>query len=164
MRRKYVATAAVIVLFMMCPRAKAGVYTDDLTKCLVSHATAADRLVLMRWVFGTLTLNPALQPMSAVTPEQRETYTKNVAMLFQRLTLVDCRKEAVAGLKYEGAQSLNVAWQFLGRIAARSMFSDPHVAQGMSMLRKFVDKSTISELYKEAGVPLPDALSAPPAQ
>jgi hypothetical protein len=164
MNLKLAAVVAMTVGLLLGSRAEAGVYTDDLSRCLVKFTSADDQLVFVRWVFSALTQHPALQPMSTITPEQRDAYDKNVVALFERLTFGDCRKESIDGLKYEGPSVFAAGFRVLGEVAVRGMFGDPHVAQGMAVLGKYFDKAKMSALYHEAGVPEPQATSAPPTK
>ncbi|SRR5579883_2632699 len=102
MNRRWAFVAAMLGGLLLGPRAEAGVYADDLTKCLVKSSNSEDHLIMIRWMFSAVTQHPALQSMSNVTPAQRDTYDKNMATLTERLVFGDCRKEALAGLKYEG--------------------------------------------------------------
>ena len=159
MSRKFSAIAAVFLCLLLAPRAEAGIYGDELAKCMVRSSTADDHVTLMRWIFSALAQHPALQSMSTVTPQQRETSDRELAALIQRLVFTDCRKQAVEGLKYEGSPALTTGFSVLGQVATRDIFNDQHVAKGLATLGLFLDKGKVAALYKEAGVPQPQ----PPA-
>ena len=108
---------------------------------------------MIRWMFSSMTQHPALKSISTVTPAQRDIYNRDMATVIQRMMFSDCRKEAVAGLKYEGMPALAAGFQLLGQVAARDIFGSPQVAQGLAALGTAFDKTKISALYKEAGVP-----------
>jgi hypothetical protein len=152
-----VALAAVVI----AASAQADIYADDLGRCFVKSASKDDQLTLVRWMFVSIALQPALQPLAAITPEQRDSYAKDVAALYERLLYVDCRKEAVVSLRNEGPQSLSLGIRVLGAVVARMMLNDPQVARNSSGLMRFADKSKMSALYKEAGVPEPPSAPAP---
>lgn len=42
--------------------AHAGLYADDLSRCLVDKTTTEDKNTLVRWVISTTTLHPAVAP------------------------------------------------------------------------------------------------------
>lgn len=48
--------------------AHAGPYSDDLGKCLVASTTAADKGALVKWMFATAALHPAVKSVASVTP------------------------------------------------------------------------------------------------
>src|SRR5690348_9773307 len=96
------------------PVAQAGVYTDDLSKCLVKSSNRADRSVLVQWIFSGLSLHPAVQPFVSITEEQRDAFNEKAAALLSRLLVDDCRKEAIVALKYEGTAAFDASFQVLG--------------------------------------------------
>jgi hypothetical protein len=138
------------------PGAWAGVYSDDLTKCLVQSSNSADHTVLVRWMFSALSLHPAVQPMSSVTSQQRDEANKQVEALFSRLLTHDCQTQAVNALKYEGTSAVGVSFRVLGQVAARDLMSDPNVEKGIGGLGVlFAADEKFRALLKEAGVGQP---------
>ncbi len=145
--------AALMLLGLCSPRAQAGVYTDDLSKCLVKSSTTNDRVMLVRWMFAMLTLHPAVQSLASMTAEQREGASKTAAALFARLLTADCRKESVNSLKYEGVSAIGASFQVLGQVASRDLMTDPNVAKGMHQLGTDLDSDQkLKALLKDAGI------------
>jgi hypothetical protein len=68
---------------------------------------------------------------------------------------VDCRKEAVAAIKYEGPNSFETSFQTLGEVASRGLMNNPQVQNGMAALGSDIDKQKFEELAKEAGLSAP---------
>jgi len=144
---------AAILLGFCSLGAQGAVYTDDLSKCLVKSTNTNDRVVLVQWMFATLTLHPAVQSFVSVPDAKRDSATKTAASLFARLLTADCRKETVNALKYEGAAAIGASFQVLGQVASRDLMTDPHVATGMKQLGNDLDgDQKLKELLKEAGV------------
>jgi hypothetical protein len=154
-----IVVAALGVLSAVCgPGARAGVYSDDLTKCLVQSSSSADHTVLVQWMFAALSLHPAVQPMSSVTPQQRDEANKKVEALFSRLLTHDCHTQAVNALKYEGTSAVGTSFRVLGQVAARDLMSDQNVEKGMGGLGVlFAADEKFRTLLKEAGVGQPDS-------
>ena len=161
MFRAIAAMAGFVAVIFCGSAASAGVYTDELTKCLVSSATENDKLVLVQWLFAEVTLNPAIKTMSNVTTAQRESFNRQVVDRFERLVLKDCRKETVDALKYEGPGAIEASFSVLGQVAGRGMMSDPNVAAGMAGLSAYMDKGKWTEVSKEAGIAAP---TSPPSK
>jgi hypothetical protein len=67
----------------------------------------------------------------------------------------DCRKETVTAIKYEGGAAVEASFSTLGQVAMRGLMSDQTVAQGISNLDKYTDKSKMEAVIKEAGITLP---------
>ena len=144
---------ALTLLALCSVGAKAGVYTDDLSKCLVKSTSTNDRVQLVRWMFAMLSLHPAVKSFVSVPDQQRDAATKAAAGLFTRLLTADCRKEAVNALKYEGAAAIGASFQVLGQVASRDLMTDPNVSKGMQQLGADIDSDQkLKDLLKDAGV------------
>lgn len=133
--------------------AQAGIYTDDLSKCLVRSASDADQKALVLWVFMAMARHPSAQIYTNLTDKQRDDGDRAAAGIFQRLLFQDCRSETVSALKYEGANAIEPAFSVLGQVAMRGLMGEPSVAGGMSGMAKYVDVAKFDALAKEAGLP-----------
>jgi hypothetical protein len=72
--------------------------------------------------------------------------TKSAGALFQRLLLESCRTETQQAVQNEGPQTIQYAFQILGQVATRGLFTDPHVLEGMKNLTKDVDEAKLKAL------------------
>jgi len=152
MRRSAVIIGLVAAFWLGGP-ARAGVYGDDLAKCLVRSASPSDVSAFMVWLYSAMSLEPSVKVYSSMTDAQRDAATKRAAELFQRMMVVDCRKETVAAVKYEGVGSLETGFRVFGEVAGRGLFGSPEVAQSMQKMSSYVDRSKFEALAKEAGLP-----------
>jgi hypothetical protein len=143
---------AALALAAATPAA-AGVYADDLGKCLVAKTSEADRVVFIQWFFSALSAHPAVSKVAPLSADQRATYSRQVADLYQRLLYVDCRSEAIAALKNEGGEALSSSFEMFGQVATRSLMNHPAVTKELEALGAMTDESKIEALAKEAGVP-----------
>ncbi len=141
--------------------ASAGLYQDDLSRCIVAAAKAEDRTALLRWVFAAMATNPTIQDMTRVAPEQSAALSANTAKLMQRLLLVDCRKQAVDAIKYEQGGAIQQAFGTLGQIAMSDLMRDDSTAAYMGSLDQHLDKDKWAELMAEAGVKSPAPTKEP---
>jgi hypothetical protein len=131
--------------------AQAGAYTEDLSKCLVSSSSAADQAKLVAWIYAAMSAHPDIRAYSNITAAQRDAVLKDAGALVQRLLTVDCRAQASAALKNEGASALDPAFSTLGAFAMRNLVSNPEVSQAMA-IDKYMDVQKLQDLGKEAGV------------
>ncbi|QUD86580.1 hypothetical protein [Phenylobacterium montanum] len=148
--------AALVMMMALCASggpARAGVYSDDLSKCLVKSSSASDQTALIAWMYLAMSAHPALKSYTTITDAQRQAADKTASELMQRLLIVDCHTESVAALKYEGTSTIETAFSVLGQVAMRGLIGDPAVAKEFAGLQKYVDKTKFSDLFKEAGVP-----------
>ena len=58
--------AAVMAIGLTGQNASAGVFADELSRCLVKSSSTDDRVLLVQWMFAALSLHPAVQPMISV--------------------------------------------------------------------------------------------------
>ena len=150
MRYQYIVVGILlIVLSSTLPKsADAGPYADDMAKCLVKSASSEDRTVLVKWIFSVIALHPDLAPMTTISAAQRAGITKDAGALFQRLLVESCRSETQQAIQNEGTQTIAYAFQVLGQVATRGLFTDPHVAEGMQSLAKTIDEGKIKALLE----------------
>ena len=93
--------SAITMILLGCVSASAhgGVFTDDLSRCLVAKTSDADRTTLMRWMFAAMSMSPAISDLAQVNQAKLDLINKKAADLYSRLLLVDCRHETVAALR-----------------------------------------------------------------
>jgi len=137
--------AALWALVLSAGAAQAGPYSDDLAKCLVESTTAADKNALVKWMFATAALHPAVKSIASITDAERAQSTRSTAQLFEKLLTESCRSQTQQAVKYEGAAALQTGFQMLGQVAARELFADPGVTRGLGELEKYIDSQKIEQ-------------------
>ena len=150
--RSAAATALAACACALGSPALAGVYTDDLSKCIVAKASAKDQQDLVFWVFTAIAQHPTIKAYTTLTDAQRDAAGRTAGLLMQRLLTEDCHKEAVTALKYEGISALESSFSLLGQVAMRGLFSDPQVDKNMASLGGALDEAKFNALFKEAGI------------
>lgn len=126
----------------------AGVYTDELSKCLVSSTTAQDRVALVKWMFSAAASHPAVKDIVAITPEKIDQENQIIGKLFMRLISESCAKQTKEAIKYEGVMAIQGGFQVLGQVAGQEMFTSPEVANNMAGLQQYIDNDKIEALMK----------------
>jgi hypothetical protein len=144
-------SGAVLAAFLSASPAAAGVFTDDLTRCIVKSTTDGDRRMMVRFIFAAMSADADLQSLSTVTPGQRADVTKAFAGLVQRLILTDCRKEAVAAEKNEGAGVYKASFDVLGRSAMQGLITSPGTQSALKDIANYLDKDGWTKFEAEAG-------------
>lgn len=148
--------AALAAVSLAAPgAAQAGIYGDDLSKCLVKAMSPADQKTLVIWIFSAMASHPDVRPYASMTETQRDGSIDAAGKLMQRLLTADCRPESVAAIKYEGGEAMVGSFSILGQVAMRGLMSDPSVVADLQKLSKSVDQSKIEALAKDAGVAPP---------
>lgn len=148
MNRKSILTLIFLALAsFISVSAQAGIYGDDMAKCLVRSTTAQDRSVLVKWIFAAAASNPEVKSMVSVSEGQRNRLNKSIAKLFERLLTDSCRKETRAAYKYEGKATISSSFNLLGQVAGRELFSDPSVTKSVSGLAQYIDQKKMNDLF-----------------
>jgi hypothetical protein len=143
--RAFFGVAACIAL-SYGPPALAGVYADDLGKCLVSSTTRDDRSDLIRWLFVAASHHPAVKPIASVSPAQQEDSDKQMGALFMKLLTVSCKTESQKALQFEGMVTIQLAFEVLGKVAGQELFTSPEVAGNLKGLAKYIDGDKLKAL------------------
>jgi hypothetical protein len=139
MKRKLVSILAITFGLLASQGSHAGVYTDDLGRCLVAHTSEQDRIALVRWVFLVAALHPAVSDISQVSDAERENADRNMADLLVRLMADSCRKQTHDAVQYEGPQAIETSFGTLGQVTMRGLMSDQHVQAGFAGFGKYLD-------------------------
>jgi hypothetical protein len=144
--------AATAALAASAPAA-AGLYTDALSKCLVAKTGAADRTLLVKWVFGAMSTHPAVREMGETSEPVRRALAGDAAALFGRLMLEDCRAETVAAIRYDGVGAIQTSFGVLGEVAMADLMAHPNVSREMDSMASRLDRTRMEALMREAGAP-----------
>ncbi len=148
-----VRRAAALALAMslgLSGAARAGIYTDDLSKCLVKATTEADRLDLIIWIYGAMSVHPAVKSLSTITDAQRDASNHKAGDLLQRLLLQDCHAQTVDAIRYEGSGALQASFSVLGQVAMVGLMQDKTVLGDIQGIVKYVDNDKFAALGREA--------------
>ena len=141
-----------VMLLLPAMSAHAGVHGDDLTRCVVSSATAEEKLGLVEWMFFAIALNPTIAPLADIPPERRDAADRNTARLFEKLLTESCVEQARTAVKYEGSAAISEAFKLLGQVAAQEMFANPAVSKGAEKFAEHIDTAKMAEAL---GLPAP---------
>jgi hypothetical protein len=155
MRRLAVAFALLLALWAPASLARAGVYTDELTKCVVKHANDADRTAFVAFIFSAMSVHPSVQAYSTISEVQRDELSKAVAGLTQRLLTEDCRTETVAALKNEGFSVFQAPFSALEDAAMGDLTKNPAVHKELGRFASQLDPAKFLPVLKEAGMQAP---------
>jgi hypothetical protein len=125
----------------------AGVYSDELSKCIVESSSNEDFTVYVQWIFSLMSLHPAVQSMSSISNDQRQIYNEKCGKLFMNLLTVSCKEQAQKAWKYEGQVALESSFRVLGQVAMRELLSHPKVKAGLSGFENQFDKEKLESVF-----------------
>jgi len=121
----------------------AGLYADDMGRCLVKNTSSQDKTDLVRWIFASAALHPDVAPLSSVTDADRSAINERIGKLLTRLLTDSCVSQTQDALKYEGAASFQLSFQLLGQVAMQELMTNERVSQGFAAISKYVDLETL---------------------
>ena len=142
---KISSLALLWTLMPLAPAAQAGPYTDELSKCLVQLSTEDDKLKLVKWMFSSMALHPAVAEIAQVTAADRDIANREMADLLGNLLEERCFDQARAAITNEGPVALQSSFSILGQVAANELFSNPNVAAGLGSLAEYLDAATLDK-------------------
>jgi len=150
LRPTLAASAALLSLCAAMP-AHAGLYSDDLARCLVGATTTADKTNLVRWIFSNAALHPEVASITAISPEQRVEIDKTAAALLQKLLTQSCRQPYSNAIRYEGAAAMETSFGVLGQVAMKELMSNPAVNAGFGAFGQYVDQQAVKDAAQLPG-------------
>jgi hypothetical protein len=152
MRSILVRCLVVLSVIGIAP-VRAGVLADDLSRCMITKSSDADRNAFMGWMFSAISANPTLNKLANLDRAKRDQLSANAGAVMQRLLVVDCHKEAVAAIRSEGFDAVKQPFGALGESATEQMFRSSESQVELEALAKGFDSEKLKALGREAGIP-----------
>ncbi len=146
----FLAGFATLALAGTPQAATAGVFSDDLSKCLVQHTSDEDKIALTQWIFVVIAAHPNNASIATVDESTRAQVSRKTAELFQRLVTVSCRQQTADAMKYEGSAALTDGFKTLGGVAMSTVLTNAEVAKAASSYVNFMD---MDEIKRVLGTP-----------
>lgn len=128
--------------------AQAGVYTDDLARCLVESSSSQDKTTLVKWMFTAMARHPDVREMSAVTSAHQAQNDQAVAALFMRLMTENCRQQSKKAVQYEGSAAIEQGFNVLGQVAGKELFANPDVNKALAGLEQHMDAAKLQQVLQ----------------
>jgi hypothetical protein len=144
MRLKFVLAASL--LYGQTAPAVAGIYTDDLSRCLVESTSKADQATLVQWVVVAILQHPAVATLGKTTDLDIDKANAAAGDLFMRLLTDACLEKSKKAIKYEGQAAIQAAFSVLGQVAMQDLFTDERVKKVMAGLKEHVDAKKLAAL------------------
>lgn len=125
----------------------AGVYSDDLSKCLVARTSDEDKLLLAKWIFTVISAHPDTASLATVNNVEKVDVAKGTGKLFETLLTASCHDETTKAVKYEGSQALGAGFKVLGEIAMNTLLSNPKVQAESENFMQYVDTKKLEQSF-----------------
>lgn len=134
---------AGLVLTLASSAACASDTTDALSQCLTRSASEDDRRVLVRWIYGVLSVHPDLGDISGVDAKRRATLEGDAARVMERLIAEDCAADMRKALLADGANGSVAAFEALGRLAMQDFLTHPDVQKASAAAAEQMDQKRV---------------------
>ena len=120
---------------------------EDAQSCLSDHTSGKDRKLLGRWIFLAIGAHPEIARLSNATPADHEATSKEFADLLTRLVTEDCAGPLRTLASADGADSMRLAFEYLGGIAMQELMGNDKVNAAISGFEKHVDQRKLAEVF-----------------
>lgn len=127
MKTFLVSCVVLLSALVLSSSANAGVYGDDLTRCLVSSASAQDRLILARWVGVAIVQHQKVAPLARTSQKDLMGVSIAASDVAAELMGSVCFDQAMNALKYEGEASIDKSFEYLVGLAIEELMQDAEV-------------------------------------
>jgi len=128
--------------------ASAGLYSDDLARCLVAKTSDTDKVALSQWMFLVITAHPETAAVASIDPARKQEITVRAAGIFETLLAETCRKEAALAAKYEGSDGVGNGFKVLGEIAMNTLMTDTKVQAETQNYLQHMDLERIGRAWE----------------
>lgn len=144
MNAHFLASCFAISLGSISP-VNAQTEADRLGDCLVQSSTGAQRLALARWIAHAIISHPNVRDSVAAPRRVLEEVDQGMAEIFTNLVSTACRDESRAAFQM-GGNSVELAFETLGRIAMLELMSNPDVNTRIESFIQYLDEDDFNFL------------------
>ena len=145
---KSLRLAAFAALLAFVSSTHAGIYTDDLSRCLVDKTTTEVKTAFVQWIFVAMSQHPSVASMTRITASDVDHHNQVAGAMVMKLLTETCVDHFKKAMKYESPTALQTSFAVLGQAAAGELFAHPDVVKVMSGLDKYLDGNKLKALSK----------------
>ena len=125
--------------------AHAGQYASALSQCLISNTTAADKDIMTKWVFASLSNHPSLNNMAHLSDAVRTGADQDMARLVESFMYDKCNSQLKNAVKNEGPAALEQSIRSYVEVTGREILSDPSIAGSITGVARQLDAKKLME-------------------
>jgi len=128
----------MILLLSLTSLSYSGPYVDDLQKCLTQSSSQKDAIVLIRWLAKAINAHPNLSDITKLDEKKKIDIDIKMASYLQKLIEKDCKNEFDNVNKYEGANGMTVAFEFLGKSSMMQLMQNQNVKNSIEEFANYL--------------------------
>jgi len=128
----------MILLLSYTALSYSGPYVEDLQKCLTQSSSEKDVIIIIRWLAKAINAHPNLSDITKLDEKKKIDIDTKMATYLQRISEKDCKKEFDNVTKYEGADGMTVAFEFLGKSSMLQLMKNQNVKNSIEEFAKYL--------------------------
>jgi hypothetical protein len=132
--------------FLMPGISNAGIFTDDLSRCLVIKTTDDEKIRMVRWFIAALGQHTEIRDIVSINTDAIEQVNREMGNTVNVLFFERCSTEANTAIKNEGEQSIVDAFKVIGGVAARTAMQNDAVNEAVESYIPYVDMEKLEEM------------------
>ena len=135
----------ILVIMGISGTAHAGEYASALSQCLISHTTAADKEIMTKWVFTSLSNHPSLSDMAKLSDAVKTGADRDMARLVESFIYDKCNAQLKNAVKNEGTAAIEQSIRSYVEVTGREILSDPSIAGSITGVANQLDAKKLFE-------------------
>lgn len=143
--KKFITT--LVFTLMFSSGTNAGVYTDDLARCIVDNTLVRDRIELVRFIYIAMSQHSDIKHLSNISSNQADDSLREVAHLLTVLLTRRCKDESTKALKYEGELAYAHAFEVLGGVAMQDLMGNRDVKRYYDSIENYLDHRDFADMH-----------------
>ena len=127
----------------------AGVYTNDLIKCVVQKTTKTEFSLLKKWIFFAFSSDKELKSYVNISEKDKLLVNQLMGKYITDILTSRCKKEFETAYKYEGKYAISKTFRYLGEIAGGSVMNSYEVQNYIKEFAQYIDANKFEKILKE---------------
>ena len=130
---------AALMTVSVFSSAQAGEHAAALSQCLVSNTTQADKEIMTKWVFSSLSNHPSLSNMANLSAAVRTGADQQMARLVESFIYDKCSGQLKAAVKNEGPSAIEQSIRSYVEVTGREIMQHPSISSSVTGLASQMD-------------------------
>ena len=134
-----------IVVLLFNGQVNAAEHAQALSQCLVSNTTEADKTVMTRWVFSSLSNHPSLNNMASISDAAKIGSDQDMARLVEKFMYQTCSEQLKNAVKNEGPAAIEQSIRSYVEVTGREILKHPSISGSVTGVAKQLDYKRMFE-------------------
>ena len=125
--------------------AVAGEHSNALSQCLRSKTTEADKVVMTKWVYSSLSNHPSLGDMVNMSDAVKVGANREMAQLVEKFIYDKCYDQLKSAVKNEGLSAIEQSIRSYVEVMSREVMQHPSISNSVTGLAQHLDPKKLFE-------------------